>query len=74
MSDKMDGVASENPDESEAAAEVRTAWLGLIRLLAREVIRHLDQGKLTPGEDPTPNAQGLTGPHPREKGRPSDRS
>lgn len=49
MSDKMDEIAFEDPDETRATEEVRAAWLGLIRLLAREVIQRLDPGESPPG-------------------------
>jgi hypothetical protein len=74
MSDKMDGIAWENPAESEAAGEVRAAWLGLIRLLAREVIRRLDRGESPPGEDTKSNVPIAAEPGPRAKPHPSGRS
>jgi hypothetical protein len=74
MIDKMDGIGLENPEESEAAAEVRAAWLGLIGLLAREVIRRLDQGGSLPGEDRKSNVPIPAEPGPRAKHHPSGRS
>jgi hypothetical protein len=67
MSDQMDVIAAEDPDESEAAAEVRAAWLGLIRLLAREVIRRLDRGESSPGEDTRSTGSIPAEPGPRAR-------
>ncbi len=67
MRDKMDEIALEDGDDSEVAGEVRAAWLGLIGLLAREVIRHLEQGDSPPGDQTMPNGPGSTGPGPRAK-------
>jgi hypothetical protein len=74
MSDKMDGVAPENADGYAATEELRTAWKGLIRLLAGEMVRRLERGESASKGDAQSNVPGPTERRPGAKHHPSGRS
>ena len=74
MSDEMGDIAPDDLDDSEAAASVRAAWLGLIRLLAAEVVRLLDRDTSDSGEEATADTPGPAEPRPPSRDRPSRRS
>lgn len=70
MADEIEDVAPRHTHESE----VRSAWLGLLGLLADAVIRHLDEGGESEGGDRSPHGSGGPPRPNRRKGRPPGRS